>query len=120
MGERRARAVTGTPVTRAPGPNSGGSEGVQGGSATRYAGHLGLVRQLLLLHAHALQGVQVDEHVDQGILVDDGGLAAQAGSLDAEFNGLAIGAFISSALFVDGLVGRVLPIELVAQACARC
>ena len=76
VGERRARAVTGTPATRAPGPNAGGSEGVQGGSATRYAGHLGLARQLLLLHPHALQGVQVDEHVDQGILVDNGGLAA--------------------------------------------
>ena len=60
------------------------------------------------MHPHALQGVQVDEHVDQGILVDDGGLAAQAGPLDAEFNGLAIGAFISGALLVDGLVRRVL------------
>ena len=72
------------------GPNTGVSEGVQGGSATRYAGHLGLACQLLLMHPHALQGVQVDEHVDQGILVDNGGLAAQPGPLDAEFNGLAI------------------------------
>jgi hypothetical protein len=54
------------------------------------------VRQLLLLHPHALQGVQVDEHIDQGRLVDDGGLAAQAGPLDAEFDGLAIRAFIRS------------------------
>ena len=44
--------------------------------------HLGLASQRLLALADALQGVQVDEHVDQGILVDDGALAAQAGALD--------------------------------------
>ena len=35
-----------------------------------------------LIRVHLLQGVQVDDHVDQGILVDDGGLAAQPGPLD--------------------------------------
>ena len=119
VGAHRARAVTGPPATRTPGPNTGGSEGVQGGSATRYTGHLGLARQLLLMHPHTLQGVQVDEHVDQGILVDNGGLAAQPGPLDAEFNGLAIGALVGGALLVDRLVLRACAVELVTQAHAH-
>ena len=39
----------------------------------------GLASQFLLVVADALQGAQVDQHVDQGVLVGDGRLAAQVG-----------------------------------------
>jgi len=46
------------------------------------AGLLDLANQLLLAGADALQGAQVEQHVDQGVLVGDGALAAQSGPLD--------------------------------------
>ena len=51
-----------------------------GGGGAR---HFVLAQQFLLAGPDALQGAQVDQDMDQGILVGDGTLAPQVRSLDA-------------------------------------
>ena len=54
--------------------------------------------------AEALQEAQVDQDVDQGVEVSDGGAVADVRALDAEGDGLAVDAFDGGALVVDVLV----------------
>jgi hypothetical protein len=58
--------------------------------------------QVGFLPPHAVQGAQVDQDLDEGILVDDGPAVALPGALDAKFLGLGIDALGGGALVVDG------------------
>ena len=66
-----------------------------------------------------MQGPQVDQDVDQGVLVGDGLAVAQPGALDAEFLGLGVDALGGGALLVDFFEDGVVAVELVADACAN-
>lgn len=66
-----------------------------------------------------MQGAQVEEDVDQRVLVGNGLPVAQFGALDAQFDGLAVDAFVRRALLVDLLVSFSLAVELVADASAN-
>ena len=55
-----------------------------------------------LAGADALQGTQVDQDVDEGVLVGDGLTVAQLGTFDVQFEGLAVDALCGGALLVDG------------------
>jgi hypothetical protein len=68
--------------------------------------------------ANPMQGAQVDNHVDQGVLVGDGVGVAQVRRLDAEGKGLAVDSFSCAALVVELLVGDTLSVQLVADASA--
>ena len=63
-----------------------------------------------------MQGAQVDQHVDEGILVGDGLAVAQPGPLDTEFLGLGVDALGGRTLVVDGLVDVAIAVDLVADA----
>jgi len=71
-----------------------------------------------LFLADALQGAEVDQHVDEGVAVGDSRAVTQFGAFDAQFHRLAVDALGGGALLVDLFVGRVLAVELVAQACS--
>ena len=47
---------------------------------------MGFSRLLRLALADALEGTEVDEHVDQGVEVGDGPTVAQFGALNAQFD----------------------------------
>ena len=66
--------------------------------------------------ANAAQSTGVDENVDEGVAVGDGGLVAQVWALDAEFFSLGVDALGGGALLVDALVVIALAVELVADA----
>jgi hypothetical protein len=51
-----------------------------------------------------VQGAQVDQDVDEGVLIGDSVTIAQPGTLNAEFFGLGVDALGGGALFVDALV----------------
>ena len=79
---------------------------------------MGFSRLLRLALADALEGTEVDEHVDQGVEVSDGPTVAQFGALDAQLDSLAVDAFGGGALAVDILVGLAGAVEFVAGACS--
>ena len=68
--------------------------------------------------AQALQKAQIDEQIDQGVLVGDGGAIAQVRALDAEMNGERIDALDGGALFVNIGVERAVAIKGVTKASA--
>ena len=65
-----------------------------------------------------MQGAEVDQDVDEGVLVGDGPTVAQFGALDAGFDGLGVDALGGGALLVDILVDLAFAVELVANASA--
>ena len=71
-----------------------------------------------LAGADALQGTQVDQDVDEGVLVGDGLTVAQLGAFDVQFEGLAVDALCGGALFVDGFEQVTFAVELVTDAAA--
>jgi len=71
-----------------------------------------------VLAAHAVQGAQVDQDIDQGGLVGDGLAIAQSGPFNAQFDGLSVDPLGGGALLVDLFVSLTVAVELVAQASA--
>jgi hypothetical protein len=68
-----------------------------------------------LVLVDALEGVQVYQHVDQGIVVGDGWATAQLGPLDAEFLGPGVDAFGGHTLLVDVLVEVIVAVDRVFE-----
>ena len=68
--------------------------------------------------ANPLEGVQVNQDIGQGIVIGNGRAIAQFGAFDAESYRLAVDAFGSGALLVNGLELLALSIHLVAQTSA--
>jgi len=66
-----------------------------------------------------MERLQVDQHIDQGILIGNGPLVAQAGPLDAQRHRLAVDPFAGGALLVQLFVSGAFSIQLVAKPCAR-
>ncbi len=69
-----------------------------------------------LLPPHAVQGAQVDQDIDEGILVGNGLAVAQPGALDAKLLGLGVDALGGGTLVVDFLVDVAIAVDLVAGA----
>ncbi len=68
--------------------------------------------------ADALEGMQVYQHVDQGIVIGDGCAVAQLGTLDTQNHGLTIESLTGGALLVDVLVDGAVTVELIPDASA--
>jgi len=68
-----------------------------------------------MLDTEAMQEAEVDQEIDEGVVVGDGGAVAQMGSFDPQGNGLRINALDGSALVVDEFVGNGVTVEGVTQ-----
>ena len=76
------------------------------------------MNSLCFTQADPLEGVQIDHHVSQGVVIGDGCAVAQFGSLDAKIHSLAVDPLSGGALLVDGFVFFALAVQLITQACA--
>jgi hypothetical protein len=72
----------------------------------------------LAFEVDSLQGVQIDQHASQRVVVGDGHLGAQLWPLDAQVHCLAVDPLGGGALLVDLLVLLAVTIDLVAQPSA--
>jgi hypothetical protein len=68
--------------------------------------------------AHALEGAQVDQDVNEGVAIGNRVAIAQLGAFDTEFDGLGIDPFGSSPLLVGLFVELAITVKLVADTSA--
>ncbi len=68
---------------------------------------------------NALERAQINQHIHQRIEVGNARPIPNLGSLDAQFDGLAVDTLGGRALLEDGLVVVTVAVELVANACAN-
>ena len=73
---------------------------------------------LSLLATHTVQGAEVEQDVNQGVLIGDCLLVAESGALNPQSFGQGIDALGSSPLLIDLLVEVAVPIELIADTSA--
>lgn len=66
----------------------------------------------------AREGMQIDEHTDQGIVIDKRVIIAQPGSFAAQVAGLTVDPLGARSLFANFLAVWILPIQAMANPCA--
>ena len=65
-----------------------------------------------------MQGLKIEQNIDQRVEVSDGSLVAQFGPLNAQFDGAGVDPFGGGALVVDLFEGLTVPVELMAEPSA--
>ena len=68
--------------------------------------------------SHSVQGTEIDQNIDEGVLIGDGPTIAQSGALNTQFFGLGVDTFSGSALLVDCLEEGTIAVDLIADASA--
>jgi len=68
--------------------------------------------------SHSVQGTEIDQNIDEGVLIGDGPTIAQSGALNTQCFGLGVDTLGGSALLVDFLEEGTIAVELIADASA--